>query len=87
MVVPAPTPYGEVEALVREAAGPYLESLVLFDLYQGPPLPEGHKSLAFHLRFRHPKRTLRDEEVEEAVSRVAEALRARGFGLRGLDTP
>jgi len=76
-----------VEALVREAAGPYLESLALFDLYQGPPLPEGHKSLAFHLRFRHPKRTLRDEEVEEAVSRVAEALRARGFGLRGLDTP
>ena len=87
VVVPAPTPYGEVEALVREAAGPYLESLALFDLYQGPPLPEGHKSLAFHLRFRHPKRTLRDEEVEEAVSRVAEALRARGFGLRGLDTP
>ena len=38
-------------------------------------------------RSRHPKRTLRDEEVEEAVSRVAEALRARGFGLRGLDTP
>lgn len=87
VVVPASTPYGEVEALVREAAGPYLESLALFDLYQGPPLPEGHKSLAFHLRFRHPKRTLRDEEVEEAVSRVAEALRARGFGLRGLDTP
>ncbi|MFX9536724.1 hypothetical protein ABTO54_19225, partial [Acinetobacter baumannii] len=62
VVVPEATPYGEVEALLRQAAGPYLESLRLFDLYQGPPLRVGEKSLAFHLRFRHPERTLKDEE-------------------------
>ena len=42
----------------------------------------GEKSLAFHLRFRHPERTLRDEEVEAAMAQVVAALKARGFGLR-----
>jgi len=82
VVVPEATPYGEVEGVLREAAGPYLEELALFDLYQGPPLPEGRKSLAFHLRFRHPERTLRDEEVDEAVARMVAALRGRGWGIR-----
>ncbi|SDF08357.1 phenylalanyl-tRNA synthetase beta subunit [Thermus arciformis] len=82
VVVPEATPYGEVERLLREAAGPHLESLELFDLYQGPPLKPGEKSLAFHLRFRHPERTLRDEEVEAAMAQVVAALKARGFGLR-----
>ncbi len=82
VVVREATPYGEVEGILREAAGPHLESLELFDLYQGPPLKEGEKSLAFHLRFRHPERTLTDEEVEGILERVVAALRARGFGLR-----
>lgn len=83
VVVPEATPYGEVEALLRQAAGPYLESLRLFDLYQGPPLRVGEKSLAFHLRFRHPERTLKDEEVEEAMARLLTALRSRGWDIRG----
>jgi phenylalanyl-tRNA synthetase beta chain len=71
-----------VERAIREAAGPYLEELTLFDLYQGPPLREGEKSLAFHLRFRHPERTLKDEEVDAAMAGIFAALRARGFGIR-----
>jgi phenylalanyl-tRNA synthetase beta chain len=82
VVVPEATPYGEVERAIREAAGPYLEELALFDLYQGPPLREGEKSLAFHLRFRHPERTLKDEEVDAAMAGIFAALRARGFGIR-----
>lgn len=83
VVAPEETPYGEVEKILREAAGPYLEELSLFDLYQGPPLKEGTKSLAFHLRFRHPERTLKDEEVEEAMGRILAALRTRGLDIRG----
>ena len=83
VVVPEAIPYGEVERVIREAAGPYLESLALFDLYQGPPLKEGEKSLAFHLRFRHSERTLKDEEVDAVMERAFAALRARGWGLRG----
>ncbi len=83
VVVPEATPYGEVERVVREAAGPYLESLALFDLYQGTPLREGEKSLAFHLRFRHPERTLKDEEVDALMEGIFAALRERGWSLRG----
>jgi phenylalanyl-tRNA synthetase beta chain len=83
VVAPEETPYREVEGILKEAAGAYLEALALFDLYQGPPLKEGTKSLAFHLRFRHPERTLRDEEVEEVMGRIVAALRARGLDIRG----
>ncbi|GGM92545.1 phenylalanine--tRNA ligase beta subunit [Thermus composti] len=83
VVVPEATPYAEVEGVIREAAGAYLEALSLFDLYQGPPLKPGEKSLAFHLRFRHPGRTLTDEEVDEAMERVFQAVRGRGWSIRG----
>ncbi|WP_018460899.1 phenylalanine--tRNA ligase subunit beta [Thermus oshimai] len=83
VVAPEETPYREVEGILKEAAGAYLEALALFDLYQGPPLKEGTKSLAFHLRFRHPERTLRDEEVEEVMGRIVATLRARGLDIRG----
>ncbi|NQV05968.1 phenylalanine--tRNA ligase subunit beta, partial [bacterium] len=60
---------GDVAAAdLREAvaahAGPELERLVLFDVFSGPPLEEGRKSMAFRLTFRHPERTLTDEELE-----------------------
>ena len=83
VVVPQATPYGEVERVIREAAGPHLESLAPFDLYQGSPLKEGEKSLAFHLRFRHPERTLKDEEVDAIMEGIFAALRERGWSLRG----
>jgi len=82
IVLPEEVPYGELEALLKQEAGPYLESLELFDLYRGAPLPPGQKSLAFHLRFRHPERTLRDEEVEAVFTHLEECLAARGYSLR-----
>lgn len=45
-----------------------------FDTYVGKGVAEGKKSLAFHLTFQDPARTLSTEEVEEQVKRVTEAL-------------
>ena len=71
------------EMLIRETAGPELESLVLFDAYEGAPLPPGQRNLAFSLTFRHPTRTLPDAEVEEAMDRVRARLRAElGAAIR-----
>ena len=53
----------EVEACLREGAGPLLESLRLFDVYTGPQVPAGSRSLAYALRLRAPDRTLTDAEV------------------------
>lgn len=69
---------------VREGAGELLEDIALFDVYTGPQVGEGHKSLAFALRFRAADRTLTEDEAsaarDAAVARAGEAV---GAVLRG----
>jgi phenylalanyl-tRNA synthetase beta chain len=55
-----------VEAALRTGAGDLLESIRLFDVYTGDPVPAGKKSLAFALRFRAPDRTLTEAETGAA---------------------
>jgi phenylalanyl-tRNA synthetase beta chain len=76
LVVAADVPAAAVERALRVGAGPLLESLTLFDVYTGPPVPPGHVSLAYALRFRAPDRTLTDAEAaaarDAAVAAAAE---------------
>lgn len=69
---------------VREGAGELLEDIALFDVYTGPQVGEGRKSLAFALRFRAADRTLTEDEAsaarDAAVIRAGEAV---GAALRG----
>jgi phenylalanyl-tRNA synthetase beta chain len=51
---------------VRDGAGELLEDLRLFDVYVGPQIGEGHKSLALALRFRARDRTLTEDEASAA---------------------
>ena len=69
LIVDESVPASAVEAALRAGAGELLESVRLFDLYTGDPIPAGRKSLAFALRFRAPDRTL--TEAETAVARDA----------------
>ncbi|MCL6527097.1 MAG: phenylalanine--tRNA ligase subunit beta [Thermaceae bacterium] len=82
VVVPEAVPYVELEALIRGSAGEALEGLEPFDVYRGAPLHPGEKSLAFHLSFRDPARTLTDTEVEGFMARVIQALEAAGYAIR-----
>jgi phenylalanyl-tRNA synthetase beta chain len=65
------------ESIIREAAGDDLETLALFDAFEGEPVPEGQRNLAFSLSFRRSDRTLTDEEAEAAMERVRAALRQK----------
>ncbi len=51
---------------VRDGAGELLEDVRLFDVYTGPQIGEGRKSLALALRFRAPDRTLTEDEASAA---------------------
>jgi len=76
-------PAAEVEASLREGAGELLEAVRLFDVYTGPPVREGSRSLAFALTLRAPDRTLTSDEataVRDAA--VAAAARRTGAELR-----
>jgi phenylalanyl-tRNA synthetase beta chain len=68
-----------VQTTLREAGGDLIETCLLFDVFSGPPLPEGKKSLAFSIDLRAPDRTLTDEEADAVVRRIAERL-ASEFG-------
>jgi phenylalanyl-tRNA synthetase beta chain len=71
-----------VQALVDAAGGEKPEivrEVRLFDLYQGPNLPPGRKSLAFRVVMQHTERTLTDAEVDAAREALV-ALWGRRFG-------
>jgi phenylalanyl-tRNA synthetase beta chain len=77
-VVDTATPAGEVLAALAEAGGELLDAAVLFDVFEGGPIPGGKKSLAFSMDLRAPDRTLTYEEAERVVQAVVERL-ARDF--------
>ncbi|MDR7415410.1 MAG: phenylalanine--tRNA ligase subunit beta [Armatimonadota bacterium] len=66
---------------IRRSGGPVLEAVEPFDVYTGPQVPAGHKSIAFSLRFRSPDRTLEAREVEAVLEGIRQGLRQR-FGAR-----
>lgn len=74
LLVPDTVSSGAVSELVRRFAGQDLESLEIFDLYTGEGVPEGQRSLAFRLRFRSPRRTLKDKQVDKSVRLVLKRL-------------
>ena len=61
---------------LREAGGDLLVSINLFDVYQGPQVPDGKRSLAYSLTFRAPDRTLNDAEVTTIRNRIIAKLQA-----------
>jgi phenylalanyl-tRNA synthetase beta chain len=79
VVVPEASIAGEVGDALREAAGPLAESVCLFDIYRGAPVPHGSKSLAFHVVYRDPEATLTDKVVDGLHAKVLKAVELR-FG-------
>ncbi|MFF8291796.1 phenylalanine--tRNA ligase subunit beta [Streptomyces sp. NPDC016309] len=84
LVVDRQVPSAEVGSALREGAGELLESIRLFDVFEGEQIGEGKKSLAYALRFRAADRTLTVEEASAARdAAVAVAAERTGAVLRG----
>ena len=66
---------GELERCISKAAGKLLRKIDLFDIYRGPGVPMGKKSVAFSLELRADDRTLTDEDSTGVVDRVLKALK------------
>jgi phenylalanyl-tRNA synthetase beta chain len=79
LVVKADIAATDVLNVVRAGAGELLEDIRLFDVYEGSQVADGHKSLAFALRFRAQDRTLAAEEVAAARQAGVDAA-AKAFG-------
>jgi phenylalanyl-tRNA synthetase beta chain len=84
MLLPEDVSYTQVHDCVTEVAGALLESMVVFDLYQGSNLKENYKSLAIGLIFNNVYSTLMDEDVDPVIETVVSELDSRlGAKLRG----
>ena len=81
LVVPDALTVSAVEQVVRREAGDLLESLVLFDEFRGAGVPEGARSLAWALTFRHAGRTLRERETQGRTARILTTLE-KELGIR-----
>ncbi len=66
-----------VLATIEEVGGELLRHVILFDMYRGPQVGAGQKSLAFNLRFQSDERTLTDEEVTAVFEGIVRALETR----------
>jgi phenylalanyl-tRNA synthetase beta chain len=70
---------GDLIAAAREAAGPELRDLRVFDVYRGEQVGGGKKSVALAAAFQSPERTLSDEDAAKLRERIVAALAER-FG-------
>jgi phenylalanyl-tRNA synthetase beta chain len=78
-VVPEEVEAGELVDAAREAAGPELREVEIFDVYRGEQAGKGKKSIAFSVAFQSPERTLSDDDAAALRQKIAEALAER-FG-------
>jgi phenylalanyl-tRNA synthetase beta chain len=82
VVLPEDVPAGQVLETVRQAASQLLDEVSVFDVYSGPQVGAGKRSLALSLAFRAPDRTLTDEDVAPVRTRIVAALGELGGELR-----
>ncbi len=76
-------PAERLEKAVRQGAAALLVDLDLFDVYRGPGIAEGRRSLAYRLRLQAPDRNLTDADIADVRARVTAAAAKLGAELRG----
>jgi phenylalanyl-tRNA synthetase beta chain len=76
-VVPNEVTAARLAAAMREAAGPDLREVEVFDEYRSDELGAGKRSLAFRVAFQSPERTLSDEDAQGLRERIVAALAER----------
>lgn len=82
MVVPKEVLAGDIEKMIRQRGGKTLESIRLFDIYEGDQIKEGFKSIAYSLTFRDMTKTLNEEDVNAAMKKILNGLESMKIELR-----
>lgn len=82
MVVPKDVSAGQIETIFLQRGGKILESIELFDIYEGEQIEAGFKSMAYKLVFRAPDRTLEENDITAALKKIMNGLEGLGIELR-----
>jgi phenylalanyl-tRNA synthetase beta chain len=71
VTLPDSTPLRALKSRATVAAGSLLREFRVFDVYQGPGIESGRKSVAFGLIFQDNTRTLKDDEADRLMAGIA----------------
>ena len=71
-----------LEKAITKGAGNLLETIQLFDVYQGEQIESGKKSVAFNIVLRSAENTLAEEQVNSTMKKVMKELEKVGASLR-----
>jgi phenylalanyl-tRNA synthetase beta chain len=82
LAVPLELPAGALESAIEKCGKGLVASIELFDLYTGPGIGEGRKSLAYHILLQSPKKTLTDKDAQKFFKRLEHAVADLGGELR-----
>ena len=82
LVMDKAVPVGSVEKLLRQRSGKLLESVQLFDVYEGAQLGEGKKSVAYTIVLRAKDRTLEEKDITGVMNKILNGLKQMGIELR-----
>lgn len=82
MVVPKEIMVGDIEKMIETRGGKLLESLQLFDVYEGNQIDRGFKSVAYSVTFRAPDRTLSEDNITGVMKKILHGLESMGIVLR-----
>ncbi|MBI2642151.1 MAG: phenylalanine--tRNA ligase subunit beta [Candidatus Wildermuthbacteria bacterium] len=74
LLVPRSVKVEDVVEVMERSGGELVADIDLFDMYEGEELPEGKKSLAFHMVYQAEDRTLTGKEVETVHKTIIQAL-------------
>ncbi|MBQ7153606.1 MAG: phenylalanine--tRNA ligase subunit beta [Clostridia bacterium] len=61
---------GTIDEVIARAGGKLIEDIHLFDIYRGPQLGEGKKSIAIRVTLRAPDHTLTVEETDKITKKI-----------------
>ncbi|MCO6504893.1 MAG: phenylalanine--tRNA ligase subunit beta [Snodgrassella sp.] len=81
-IVPEQTSAQQLLETLATVSDPSIEQIALFDVYRGPGVAEGKKSLAVKIILQSFEQTLKDEEVEEIIIKIIDIARKIGAQLR-----
>jgi phenylalanyl-tRNA synthetase beta chain len=73
---------GETVRYIKKFSDKSLTDVSIFDIYEGDQMPQGKKSMAYHLTFSLLDRSLTQEEVDANVNKILSGLKNVGIELR-----
>lgn len=74
VVVDEALPAGTIEQLIRQTGGKLLTKIRLFDVFRGPQIGEGKKSMAYSLTYQADDRTLTDKDATQVRTKIIKRL-------------